>query len=377
VDVLPEVIVVGDMLLDQYVMAETKCAAPESNALIVRQLGVNSYPGGAANVAANLVSLGHEVELYGRAAKDADGDELLRLCVRHGVGVARVLLSARGCTTVRQRFLSEHGQLLRVDREDHIPLRHLLEPAALWSRLFMAHLDAHAAVLPVITVADYGLGYCDPSVIWEGLQEAARRGCPLLIDPPRSGNWGNYASALTLFKPNLRQALNFLAALYPAADYQRKYGHLERVSHAHEDVEQDYLELCSAVINELEERRLPYRYLWITLGGAGAVLAAREALGTCVVRLPARRVEVADVTGAGDTALAVMAGHVARHGYGWDEVVKGASAANAGAAVAVSKRGTYRLTREDLERALQTTKPGDGTPPESTPTNLENESAKC
>jgi rfaE bifunctional protein kinase chain/domain len=352
----PEVLVIGDIMLDRYTRVSIKSSAVESNSLIVHEESTEECLGGAANVAANLTGLGRRVKLLGMRGRDRTGEDLCCLLVQDQIDCSGVWRVTDHKTTVRHRIVSPHGQLLRVDAGEYRPARtaSVGNSVVLFEETFMRVLDECApptpGLGPVIVVSDYSMGFCDPSVLWTPLLRAARRGCPILVDPPRDGVWNTYAFNTTLFKPNVRQALNFLKALYSATDFNLKYGLLSKALAAvTSSLDAAYPDLFYAVRTEMLDHAMPFAYLWLTLGRDGGLLGADN--NETPLRVPRHERAGADPTGAGDTALAVLASRVV-DGYDLDNVRAGVCVAHAGAALAASHPGTYRVTSEALGTAI-------------------------
>src|SRR4029077_7403086 len=128
---------------------------------------------------------------------------------------------------VRPRIFSRHGLLLRVDRDSYLDLHRVHLPGC--NVITRVEQEFAQTVRPgqVVVVSDYGRGYCDPAVWWTPLMEAFQAGCPILVDPPRNGQWASWCTARTTFKANRRQAISFLKEYHTGDNYRLKYGRLE------------------------------------------------------------------------------------------------------------------------------------------------------
>jgi D-beta-D-heptose 7-phosphate kinase / D-beta-D-heptose 1-phosphate adenosyltransferase len=305
------VLVVGDVMLDRHVYGHVRRISPEAPVPVVSLLGEVHTPGGAGNVAATLAGLGARVTLAGLVGADAEGEQL-REALR-AKGVSRLALhEGPGLQTIsKTRILSEgQQQLLRLDRDGD---RAIFAAAAegLLGR-FLPLLDEQAAVV----LADYEKGALTPAVIRAVIDGCRRRGIPCVVDPKKL-DFTNYARA-TVVTPNLLEAERAASRPLPGDD---------------------------AVARAADEMRLAFELdaMLITRGHDGMTLSTPEG----ITHIPAQVRDVADVTGAGDTVVAVLAACL---GSGRD-LIEACRLANVAAGIAVSHPGTYVVHADELATA--------------------------
>ncbi len=307
--------VLGDLMLDRFLRGRVRRISPEAPVPIVEMDGSRDpleRPGGAANVAANLVALGARTTLFGVTGHDDDGARLLRLCERAGIETRAVTSMPGRPTTVKTRVVAQGQQIVRLDLEVTTPLPGD-RTAALYGRL----LDA-APELDAVIVSDYAKGVVVPGRFEGLLAELRERGTFVAIDP-RVRHMGSYAGASVVTPNKIEVLLGVGRAAGDAADT--------------ETAARDWLNRlgCAAVL--------------VTLGEDGMQLVLP---GKPAVTMPTRAVEVFDVTGAGDTVIAALT--LARvAGAGWRDAV---TMANAAAGIVVGKRGTAVVRPADLRREL-------------------------
>ncbi|MHB1558790.1 MAG: D-glycero-beta-D-manno-heptose 1-phosphate adenylyltransferase [Isosphaeraceae bacterium] len=305
------VLVVGDVMLDRHVHGHVRRISPEAPVPVVSLLGEAQTPGGAGNVAATLAGLGCATTLAGLVGADAEG-ALLRDAL-HAKGVARLALrEAPGLETIsKTRILSEgQQQLLRLDRDGD---RAAFATEA--GRLLEAVLplvDEHSAVV----LADYEKGVITPELARAVIDRCRERGVPCVVDPKKA-EFSAYARA-TVVTPNHLEA-------------ERAAG---RALAGDEAVARAAAEMRSA---------LQLDAMLITRGPDGMTLSTPGG----VLHIPAQVRDVADVTGAGDTVVAVLAACL---GSGWD-LEPACRLANMAAGIAVSHPGTYVVHADELAAA--------------------------
>jgi D-beta-D-heptose 7-phosphate kinase/D-beta-D-heptose 1-phosphate adenosyltransferase len=305
------VLVLGDVMLDRHVHGHVRRISPEAPVPVVGLTGQDRSPGGAGHVAASLAGLGCPVTLAGAVGTDAEGEELRRALTARGV--ARLALIERPdlVTISKTRILSEtHQQLLRLDRDGD---RAAYEAASdeLLDRALPLVAGQRAAVL-----ADYDKGAITAAVAGALIRRCRERSIPCVVDPKKA-DLSIYAGA-TLLAPN-------------AFETARALG---RPLDSGEAIDRAAAELRAT---------LGLEAMVITRGPDGMTLATPRG----VTHVPAQAREVADVTGAGDTVVAVLAACL---GAGW-EVEQACRLASVAAGIAVGRAGTYPVQADELQAA--------------------------
>lgn len=304
-----QVLVVGDLMLDRFVHGEVRRISPEAPIPIVDVTHESSALGGASNVAHNLIALGASPLLVGAVGDDSTGGLFLEALEDRGLDHSGVLRVKGRTTTVKTRILAHHQQIVRIDREVSSPLPE--EAALRLGKMLKDRLPAAKALV----VSDYVKGVLNPELLQELGTRSREQGLPYVVDPKPAHF--PYPGA-TVVTPNRGEAAGF---------FGRRFSSAEILSVA------DYL-----------LSRTDWAAILLTLGEEGMALCER---GKRVRRILAKRREVFDVTGAGDTVAAVLALALAA-GEG---LPKAAALANAAAGVVVGKMGTAVCTPEELSKA--------------------------
>ncbi len=305
------VAVLGDLMLDEYLFGEVDRISPEAPVPVVRVLRELAVLGGAANVAANLKAIGAEPYLVGTLRNDAAGRRMLDLLTRHEIGVEGVVLDPARPTIIKTRVIGQQQQMLRIDREEPGEIE-ADAIAGLQVSLERALRGAGALI-----VSDYAKG-----VVGEGIMGAVRDLClkadlPWIVDP-KPAHRALYRGA-TLMTPNTKE-LSELAGFSAKSD--------EEVARAGRKLAE---ELCLGG-------------LLVTRSEKGMALIAPDPLHKTPWWIPTVVREVFDVSGAGDTVIAVFSAAVAA-GADWKDA---AMLANAAAGVVVGKMGTATVTAEEI-----------------------------
>ena len=301
------VLVVGDVMLDRYWQGPTSRISPEAPVAVVKVEGDELRPGGAANVALNAAALGARVALVGLVGEDAEAGLLAgHLAAR---GVASDFVPVPGSRTITKlRIISKHQQLIRLDFEDGFKG---CDGSGILARFLRALPQAKAVVL-----SDYAKGVLRDT---QPLIRAAReRGLPVVIDP-KGTDFERYRGA-TLLTPNQSEFEAVVGVVGDDADLAAKGCALR-----------DSLDLDALLVTRSEK---------------GMCLLQR---GHAPVHLPTRAREVYDVTGAGDTVVAVLAAALAA-GEAMHEAV---ALSNLGAGVVVGKLGTATVSPAELVAAME------------------------
>lgn len=306
------VLVVGDPILDEYVVGECTRLSPEAPIPVLRVGATRAVLGGAANTAANVVALGGRATLIGVIGHDDTGRRLQSLAEAQGVKTAFVIAERR--TPLKVRALGGQQQLLRLDYEDDRPIDAGVRDAAL------AQVREAAAEASVVVVSDYAKGLVSEGFAQQLLDTSRHAGLATIVDPrPQNASAYVHCDFLT---PNWKEAQALLG-----------------------DVDQRPTDVAIDSVG----RRLVERFganVLLTLGAHGIRYFARE--GAEGFDDPARAREVFDVSGAGDTVVAAFALAL---GAGAD-VRAAVRLANVAAGVVVGKVGTATVSRNELVRAV-------------------------
>lgn len=300
------VLVVGDVMLDQYVWGEVSRISPEAPVPIVRSTLRDERPGGAANVAMNLAQLGACVTLMGFAGGDAEQKRLESLLAEAGVE-PQLTATTHAPTTSKLRILSGHQQIMRLDTEAGAAASD--ESYA----LLLEHATAAVSNAAVVVLSDYAKGTLSERVCETIIAQARGCGVPVLVDPKQQ-SFERYRGATTIC-PNLREL---------AAVTGEWAGNAERLLGA----------------GQTMVSKLGLKFMVATLGEKGIAVLRPESrfYAPAVVR------QVYDVSGAGDTVVAVLALALACKMPIEDAV----ELANVAAGVVVGKVGTVPICREEL-----------------------------
>ena len=302
-----KVLVVGDIMLDRYWYGNTSRISPEAPVPVVHVKQIQERPGGAANVALNIRALGAQVNLMSMSGEDKIADQLSELL--NIQGIKNYLQRVPGLPTITKlRVLSLHQQLIRLDFEEDF---HQINTEEL-----VNHFTQQLSHYSVVILSDYAKGVlrCAPELI----AQAKRFNIPVLIDP-KGNDFTIYRGAYML-TPNRKE---FEAVVGPCRD------------------EQEIVDKGLKLINDLD-----LSALLITRGEHGMTLIVPN---EAPLHLPAQKREVYDVTGAGDTVIALLGASLAAG----TDLPLAAALANHAAGVVVSKLGAATVTVSELRRAME------------------------
>ncbi len=302
-----KVMVVGDLMLDEFVWGEVERISPEAPVPVVWVRQETSMPGGAANVARNVSALNGQVLLCGVVGKDSYGKRLLSLLKKEGVDTSGVLISPDRPTTVKTRIVAHSQQVVRIDREEVRELSEEEEERLLEN--ILARLDDVSAVI----IEDYGKGVITKTLLSRLIPEVHRRGKIVTVDPKR--DHFPFYKGVDVITPNRKELGEAIG---------RKLATIEDVDEAAKTL----------------LRRLALKGLLVTLSEQGMKLYTRRS----AVHIPTAAREVYDVSGAGDTVIAVFT--MARC-VGADPV-EAAVVSNVAAGVVVGKVGVAVCSSEEL-----------------------------
>ena len=266
------ILVIGDVMLDAYVMGKVNRISPEAPVPIVSLENEDARIGGAGNVALNLLALGAKPIICGVIGEDSSGDKLLNLFEKNGISTDGLVKSMVRKTTVKTRVISNKQQLLRIDSESTFPL---LESEEIKLNNTIQNIINQG--IDGIIFEDYNKGVLTDSVIQNTIKIAKEKDIPTAVDPKKE-NFLSY-KGVSLFKPNLKELKEGLNLNF---DFNTKK------------------ELFEKGIELLEEK-LQNEISFVTLSENGVFIKNQ----TEKYYVPAHMRSISDVSGAGDTVIAV------------------------------------------------------------------------
>jgi D-glycero-beta-D-manno-heptose-7-phosphate kinase len=308
-------LVVGDLMLDEFVWGKVGRISPEAPVPVVEVTGESFYPGGAANVARNLREFVDQVEVIGLLGTDTGGRQLRDLLAQHKIDISKAVEDETFRTIVKTRIIARHQQVVRVDREQFtLPSAAQIEQVIDAIRKNLSRIDA-------IIFEDYGKGFVTTELVSQIARDARKENKIVAADPnPRHlVDW----RGVTAVKPNRVEA--FLAAGVPGREPDEAPA---------EDA--DLKRAGEALLKKWQTR-----YVLVTLGEHGMMLFQQDEAPHYI---PTKARQVFDVSGAGDTAIALFTlGLVCEAAP-----IEAAEIANHGSGVVVGKLGTATVTRDEL-----------------------------
>lgn len=266
------ILVIGDVMLDAYVMGKVNRISPEAPVPIVSLENEDARIGGAGNVALNLLALGAKPIICGVIGEDTSGDKLLNLFEKNGISTDGLVKSMVRKTTVKTRVISNKQQLLRIDSESTFPL---LESEEIKLNNTIQNIINQG--IDGIIFEDYNKGVLTDSVIQNTIKIAKEKDIPTTVDPKKE-NFLSY-KGVSLFKPNLKELKEGLNLNF---DFNTNK------------------ELFEKGIELLEEK-LQNEISFVTLSENGVFIKNQ----TEKYYVPAHMRSISDVSGAGDTVIAV------------------------------------------------------------------------
>ncbi len=316
-----KVIVLGDMMLDRYIFGRATRISQEAPVPVVHVQREKAVPGGAANVARNILSLGGTVDVAGVCGKDADGACLRKLLQEAGAGTQGLLTCAKRPTTVKIRLLAGNQQVVRIDYED---ISHIGAQARARLQSFVEKEIASPETGALI-LEDYAKGVFDSGFMQKMVDFARKCGKIVALDPHPKGDYP--VRNLTFMTPNRLEAFALAGIEDPSGG-----GNPSQDKALHE---------VAKIL--LKTWRLDY--LLITLGADGMALFQH---GGGMVHIPTEARQVFDVSGAGDTVMATMVLSL----LSGATPENAARIANSAAGVVVGRVGTSAIEADVLRTVL-------------------------
>jgi D-beta-D-heptose 7-phosphate kinase/D-beta-D-heptose 1-phosphate adenosyltransferase len=307
------VLCVGDVMLDHYISGRVERISPEAPVPVLRIEGEESRLGGAGNVVHNLRALGAETCFISVTGHDPAGREIARMMSKLGNAESHLLAERDRVTSVKTRYVADTQQLLRADQERVAPLQ------AETRADLLAQLKAALGHYQIVILSDYAKGVLGDGLAAEIIAAANKAGRKVIVDP-KGGDYSIYRGAF-LLKPNRRE-----------------------LCVASSRTSLDTPEEMVAVSLDLIQRH-NFGAILVSCGKDGMVLVESK---DKVHRLPASAREVYDVTGAGDTVVAVLGAALASGA----SLVDAATLANAAAGLVVGKVGTAVVEAKELASSI-------------------------
>jgi len=305
------VLIVGDVVLDEYVVGSVDRVSPEAPVPVVHVQEERVALGGAANVARNVAALGGRAMISAVIGDDAAGNEIARLLDDLGIDASGLVVTSGRPTTRKTRVVARSQQVVRLDRESVAP------PIPAVGRRFAASVERALPAARTVIVEDYGKGVLTRNMAAKLMKQFRAAEIPVVVDPKSTVTPYRGAS---LLKPNLREA--------------------EAISGVSIRTPED---LAKAVARL--RRRVGGGDVVVTRGGEGMTLFEGDDHG---IEVPTVAQEVFDVQGAGDTTVAALA-LALRAGA---RLIEAAIIANAAAGVVVGKAGTATASRREVKKLL-------------------------
>jgi D-beta-D-heptose 7-phosphate kinase / D-beta-D-heptose 1-phosphate adenosyltransferase len=303
-------LVVGDVMLDRYLMGEVSRISPEAPVPVVLLKNQNERAGGAANVAANLALLGIKTHILGCIGEDNEGKALVQLMQEVGINTSAMMCSSHRPTIAKTRILGGHQQMMRLDQESNAAFNS--EECDDVLKAFNTQLQHQPAI---VILSDYAKGLLSETVCQQIIQQCQALNIPVLVDP-KGRDYSKYVGA-TALTPNKKETAEAC------------------------DTSTDDPELI-AKASKLKQC-LNLQFLAVTRGEEGITL-----IDNSTHHLNASAKQVFDVSGAGDTVIATLAAGLI-HGL---NPLDSLSLANSAAGFVVGKVGTVPITRHSLLETL-------------------------
>ena len=306
-----KVVVVGDLILDKYIQGKADRISPEAPVPVVEVTHESVRFGGAANVAYNISSLGGIVEVIGVVGDDQNGETLMDMFNRSGIGTNGIFIDSGRPTSTKSRLMANRQQIVRIDRESKAPLAESAFSVLVESALSkMTDSDA-------IIFEDYDKGVVDSEFIHQVLKKRSFHPQPVVVDPKVENFW-NY-KGVTSITPNLKEAST--AVKRPITD------------------DESLISVGCEIVDRLE-----LNSLLITRGEDGMTLFQPDAGQVSVNHISTQPREVFDVTGAGDTVVSVYTLALAAGA----DFITAAKLANYAGGIVVGEIGCVAVTSEQL-----------------------------
>ncbi len=308
-----KILVLGDVMLDEYLWGKVQRISPEAPVPIVEINRSEYRPGGAANVAVNLAALGVKTELVGLTGVDSKARTLKGLLQQRQIATEGLFADSNRPTTLKVRIGAASQQIVRLDYEDSSELSPKLEKA------IYAHLKKRLPECDALIIEDYDKGLLNCDLIDKVLKLAQKHKVVVTVDP-KLANF-DYYRKVDILKPNYKELQDYMGRSFQSDD--------------------EFTAFAGVVCRQFE-----IRHLVVTRGSEGMFIFGPDKL---IKHLPSFARDVYDVSGAGDTVISAM---TVAYLAGQD-IVNSALIANHAAAVVVAKQGTATANNDEISASFQ------------------------
>lgn len=313
------ILVVGDVMLDRFVSGSVERSSPEAPVPVLRYQSEEKMPGGAANVARNLTSLGARTAIFSLIGKDDEAHQLRQLLEKDAVDCEGLISVDERMTGTKTRLIAQQQQIVRIDREIISDLT--LREQALLEKPLQQHLKKASALI----VSDYAKGMITNSFLDFLKKECHSRGIWISLDPKPAHKIEH--SGFSLLTPNRKEVFDLTD--------------LDDSGHSSNPIEDQTLNRAARKLL----RKLGSALLMITLGDQGLLLFQR---GKKAIHIPTRAREIFDVSGAGDTVIAAFTLAVAAGA----SPIEAALFSNYAGGIVVRKPGTATVSKSEILRNI-------------------------
>lgn len=304
-----KILVIGDIILDEYIFGEVERVSPEAPVPVVKVLNKSYNLGGAANVALNIKKLGANVFLLGIVGNDFAGEIVIKKLKENGINTDFLINSYNWKTIIKTRVIARNQQMIRIDCEDNYKIE------GKYLKEFFLKYEELKNICDGIVIQDYEKGLLSK----ENINKIIKNEKMIFVDP-KFENFFFYKN-VTIFKPNLRE--------------------VERVLGKNLKNEEEKISAIKYIKNKIRCKNII-----MTMGEEG-MMGIDE--NNRVFKVPSNKVEVYDVTGAGDTVISLLS---LSYLSGFD-IISSAIFATIGAGIEVTKLGAVPIEKEELTREIK------------------------
>lgn len=302
------ILLIGDLMLDTYTIGKVKRISPEAPVSVLQVVKEEEKPGGVGNVAINLCALGMKPILMGRIGLDAASEKLKNVLSQQGIDTDFLFVEEGYSLPLKNRIIAENQQMMRVDFETITPLKS--------EELFLKKIKEVIDEVEVIAISDYAKGLLTNEILKKIIDLAKQKNKTIIVDP-KGTDFSKYKGA-TIIKPNLSEA-TLASGLVPGASLE---------------------EIAGNLFNKTEALAF-----FITRSEEGISLFKQ---GELRKDFPVKVKEVKDVTGAGDTVLAMLASAIANN----LSLETACSLANISAGIAIEHFGCAKVYLSDIAKRI-------------------------